>query len=67
MIQPDNPTLFCADAGPLRAAISPESTRHQVYGGKIQSQSDIPCQENQRACTAWHHTVVRFAHQAMQP
>jgi len=57
MIQRENPTLFCADAGTLRAAISPESALHQVYGGKIESQSAKLCRENQLFCTACRHTV----------
>lgn len=35
------------DAGPFRVAITPKSELHQVDDGKIESQSAMPCQENQ--------------------
>lgn len=67
MIKRKNPTLTCADAGPFNAAFFNNPALHQVYDGKIESQSAMPCQENQHSCTACRHTVIRFAHQAMQP
>ena len=67
MIQRENPTLSCADAGPLRAAVSPKSALYQVYDGKIENQSAMTCQKNQIICTACRHAFVRIAHQAMQP
>ncbi len=67
MIQRKNPTLSCADAGPLIAAISPNPALQQARDGKMGSQLAKLCQENQLTYTACRHAVVRFAHQPMQP
>lgn len=67
MIKRENPTLLCAHAGPFSAAFSGNTELHPVHDGKIESQSAMPCQENQHIYTACRHAIIRFAHQAMQP
>ncbi len=67
MIQSRYPTLRSPVAGPLTTAISPKSPLDWARGQKKEGQPGISWQENRLPCAVNGHTVVRCAHQPMQP
>jgi hypothetical protein len=67
MIQHENPTLPCADAGPVSAAFSANPMPHHTCGGKMGHQLAKSHWIHRPADAACHHTSVRYANQTVQP
>jgi hypothetical protein len=67
MIQLENPTLPCADAGPVSAALSKNPMSHHACGGIMGHQMAKSCWENKPANAARRQNPARSAHQTLQP
>jgi len=67
MIQQENPTLTCADAGPISAALSKKPMPHHACDGIIGHQMAKSCWVNKPANAARRQNPARSAHQTLQP
>ena len=67
MIQQENPTLPCADAGPASAAFSENPKQYHTCGSKMRHQRTRLCGKNRPAKAARPQSPARSAHQTLQP
>ncbi len=67
MIQHENPTLPCAEAGPVSAALSKKPMPHHACGGIMGYQMAKSCWVNKPASAARSQNLVRSVHQTLQP
>ncbi len=67
MIQKENPTLACADAGPVSAAFSENPMPHHACGGKMGHQLAKSCWVNRPADADCRQNPARSAHQTLRP
>lgn len=67
MIQLENPTLPCADAGPVSAAFSKKPMPHHACGGIMGHQMAKSYWVNKPANAARRQNPAPSAHQTLQP
>ena len=67
MIQHENPTLPCADAGPVSAAFSANPMPHHACSRIMGHQMAKSCWVNKPANAARRQNPARSVHQTLQP
>jgi len=67
MRQKEKPTLTCADARPISAALSKDPMPHHACGGIMRHQMAKSCWINKPANAARRQNPARSAHQTLLP